>query len=721
MSLKYAVVQKRLKMLDSVSTAPAYVNALGLSALDARNQIGITPCGILRENLDHGQAIAMQNELFTVNVESVVLKMEDINTTKPLREIINLGGVTARWFNYETGRGVIGSVPWDAFLVVSVAGNILSAGHTKQEFEYYLDIYSKAALKHIRINYKKFSYSYLGDRLTAKPEQNFSYLVEDICKNCGKKCFVDPNTRFVIEQKYKMVPTHKDLRIWDIENRWRLLMATNRILIQPESLDKVSNTVILDRNKILPELNQYFPALVPFDWDKQQENYTQKIIDELTSPLIALAKQGRKSLKLDYLEKSVEDNTQEICEEAMLNLATRSNAIKWECEEFERDGNTFQLLTHEIDEISSSDIFNPDLWYEAHKLIKCDDTISFAIPTRNCLIASNDIVRLINICNAKYVRQGPKVTFPISSAIYFVTNGKIGGIQVNEPIFVKNDSKTAALFSIFGHTIEATIEAMEEQYKNYVNAICANPKFEGTVIFEIDTTHLPAEVENAFPISYITSKLNQLTDERLLSTVDGNPIEVICRFVETDILDEQKNEDDGWRFFQNCLSKVLQKNRPKTSLYEIGETLVDLDNSTPVIIDLDGDMEISTPSVDCVSKTVQSKFDKKPKTEKLPKIKKTKTNISKINIGSTTNETKDGDNERTNDPPPSNNKNEEITVNPKQYRPLAVDITLNALVEGKMRAEILKRLTKNSISDDEAEVIIDTVQLVFQKLSRKLT
>ncbi len=350
----------------------------------------------------------------------------------------------------------------------------------------------------------------------------------------GEKCFVDPNTRFVIEQKYKMVPTHKDLRIWDIENRWRLLMATNRTLIQPESLDKVANTVILDRNKILPELNKYFPTLVPFDWDKQQESYTQKIIHEQTSPLVTIARQGRKSLQLEFLDKADDNNAQGICEQAMENLATRIDAIKWECEEFERDGNAFQLLTHATDEISSSDVLNPDLWCEARKLIKNSGAISFIIPTRNCVIASNDVVRLINIYNEKYINKGPKVIVPISSAVYFATKTQIGGIHINEPIFVKNNGKTAALFSIIGHSIESTTEAIEEQYKNYINAICANPKFEGAVIFEIDTTNLPAQIENVFPISYITAKLNQLTDERLLSTVDGNPIEVICQFVEAD-------------------------------------------------------------------------------------------------------------------------------------------------------------------------------------------
>ncbi len=143
MSSKYAVVQKRLKMLDSVSVAPAYANALGLSALDARNQIGITPCGILRENLQYEEALALQKELAVVKVESVVLKMEQINTVRPRREIINLGGVKTRWFEYETGRGDKGTIPWDDFLVISVAGNISSAGHIKQVFEYYLDIYSK--------------------------------------------------------------------------------------------------------------------------------------------------------------------------------------------------------------------------------------------------------------------------------------------------------------------------------------------------------------------------------------------------------------------------------------------------------------------------------------------------------------------------------------------------------------------------------------------------
>ncbi len=80
---------------------------------------------------------------------------------------------------------------------------------------------------------------------------------------------------------------------------------------------------------------------------------------------------------------------------------------------------------------------------------------------------------------------------------------------------------------------------------------------------------------------------------------------------------------------------------------------------------------------------------KQKRNKKREKSKKKQANAS--------DETKVATEEKASDPIPTVIKNEPATTNLKQLRPIAVDIAMDALAEGKTRDEILNRLANNNI------------------------
>lgn len=550
--MRFAVLQKKLKKLDPTAIAPVYSKVMGLSDLDAKSRIAITPCGVLVENIEQAQALALQLELSVLGIETYVIEMDKLVTTKYKREMVNVGRVSPTSFDFEDSSGRANAIRWENIVVVSVAampkstgGYATGVGTTSRVDsaykagtagnEYYLDMYSRVDEKQIRIHYDKFNYNYLGARRGASTRDNFPLFVKDVCQACGNQCFMDPATRFVADGDYKSVPVFKELRFWDIENYWRLQMANNKSLLQTSAESKRTKTEMIDKRTIALAKRDCFPLLAPAGWEKRKTCFAKRLIDSPQSPLIAIGVQEKDAF--EYVPSDTSEETAKMYDAAIARLCARRDSADWETEYHERDGVRFRVLRHAVGYLSASDILNPALWAKAQKALRGEKRISFAIPTRNCVIASDDVRHLLDVAKDLYANAEAAGELPISSGIFLASDQKVVGIQVSEPILVPHEGTTAALFSVMANTIESATTAIEHQYQNYIHTLANHPKFQGTVIFEIDTGALPSADDLEFPVATVATRLNQMTSEHLLSTVDGKPIEVICQFIQTDIDD----------------------------------------------------------------------------------------------------------------------------------------------------------------------------------------